>query len=122
MCHSIECCALSLTRTLWPQPHRHRIEHCQLANPDQLDRIKRIEAWPNFFINHGTQRACADSVGCLALAHHSGCVSLVFYWGERHYERFLGPERAVRINPLASAVERGVRRAGGGCIAYARNV
>jgi predicted amidohydrolase YtcJ len=64
--------------------HRHRIEHCQLAHIEQLDRIKHLQSYANFFINH------------------------VYYWGERHFERFLGPERANRINPLASAAERQV--------------
>jgi len=33
----------------------------------------------------------------------------VYYWGDRHREIFLGPQRAARISPLASAVRRGIR-------------
>jgi predicted amidohydrolase YtcJ len=33
----------------------------------------------------------------------------VWYWGDRHREIFLGPERAARIDPLASAARRGMR-------------
>ena len=33
----------------------------------------------------------------------------VFYWGDRHRDIFLGPERAARISPLASAQKRGIR-------------
>jgi predicted amidohydrolase YtcJ len=33
----------------------------------------------------------------------------VWYWGDRHRELFLGPERASRIDPLASALDRGIR-------------
>ena len=33
----------------------------------------------------------------------------VWYWGDRHRDIFLGPERASRINPLASALSRGIR-------------
>jgi hypothetical protein len=33
----------------------------------------------------------------------------VWYWGDRHRELFLGPERASRIDPLASALNRGIR-------------
>ncbi len=33
----------------------------------------------------------------------------VWYWGDRHREIFLGPERAARIDPLASALRRGIR-------------
>ena len=29
-----------------------------------------------------------------------------YYWGDRHHEIFLGPDRAGRINPLRSALER----------------
>ena len=33
----------------------------------------------------------------------------VHYWGDRHRDRFLGPERAARIDPLASARSHGIR-------------
>jgi predicted amidohydrolase YtcJ len=33
----------------------------------------------------------------------------VTYWGDRHREIFLGPERAARISPLRSTEERGLR-------------
>jgi predicted amidohydrolase YtcJ len=33
----------------------------------------------------------------------------VWYWGDRHQDIFLGPERAARIDPLASALQRGIR-------------
>jgi predicted amidohydrolase YtcJ len=32
-----------------------------------------------------------------------------FYWGDRHREIFLGPERAARISPARSAELRGLR-------------
>ena len=32
----------------------------------------------------------------------------VYYWGDRHRDIFLGPERAARINPLASSLKHGV--------------
>jgi predicted amidohydrolase YtcJ len=65
--------------------HRHRIEHCQTAGEDQLDRIKSLGIAVSFFAPH------------------------VWYWGDRHREIFLGPERAARIDPLASALQRGIR-------------
>ena len=65
--------------------HRHRIEHCQTAGEDQLDRIRASEIAVSFFAPH------------------------VWYWGDRHREIFLGPERAARIDPLASALRRGIR-------------
>jgi predicted amidohydrolase YtcJ len=64
---------------------RHRIEHCQTPREDQLDRIKELGITPSFFVGH------------------------VYYWGDRHRDIFLGPERAGRISPLASALARGIR-------------
>lgn len=69
-----------------PRPdHRHRVEHCQTAGEDQLDRIRDLGIAVSFFAPH------------------------VRYWGDRHRELFLGPERASRIDPLASALSRGIR-------------
>ncbi|PIC64893.1 hypothetical protein CSV79_04545 [Sporosarcina sp. P13] len=62
--------------------HRHRIEHVQTATIEDLDEMERLNVAGSFFINH------------------------VYYWGDRHYRLFLGPERAKRINPLADAVKR----------------
>jgi predicted amidohydrolase YtcJ len=70
----------------FPRPDaRHRIEHCQTPREDQLDQIKELGITPSFFVGH------------------------VFYWGDRHESIFLGPERAARISPLASAAARGIR-------------
>jgi predicted amidohydrolase YtcJ len=33
----------------------------------------------------------------------------VYYWGDRHRDIFLGPERASRISPAASAAALGIR-------------
>ena len=68
-----------------PRPDaRHRIEHCQTAREDQLDAMKELGVTPSFFIGH------------------------VYYWGDRHRDIFLGPARAARISPLASALRRGI--------------
>lgn len=64
---------------------RHRIEHCQTAGEDQLDRMRSLRIAASFFSPH------------------------VWYWGDRHRDVFLGPERAARIDSLASALERGIR-------------
>ncbi len=64
---------------------RHRIEHCQTVREDQLDRMAEHDVLASFFIKH------------------------VYYWGDRHRDRFLGPQRARRISPLVSARSRGVR-------------
>ncbi len=64
---------------------RHRVEHAQTTREDQLDEMKRLGVSPSFFVGH------------------------VFYWGDRHRDIFLGPARAARISPLASARKRGLR-------------
>ncbi|MBC5635683.1 amidohydrolase [Ornithinibacillus sp. BX22] len=60
--------------------HQHRIEHVQTATLDDLEKMSSLEVAGSFFINH------------------------VYYWGDRHEELFLGPERARRISPLADAI------------------
>lgn len=76
-------------RTLGVSPgerdSRHRIEHCQMAGEEQLDAMAEAGILASFFIKH------------------------VYYWGDRHRDRFLGPVRADRLNPLASAMKHGVR-------------
>lgn len=64
---------------------RHRIEHCQLVRKDQLDEIYELGITPSFFVGH------------------------VYYWGDRHREIFMGPERAAGISPLNSAKQRDIR-------------
>src|SRR3546814_620699 len=64
--------------------HRHRLEHVQTVREDQLDRIAAAGILPSVFVNH------------------------VYYRGDRHRDRFLGPERAARISPLRSVVDRGM--------------
>ncbi|MGB3051767.1 MAG: amidohydrolase [Polyangiales bacterium] len=59
--------------------------HAQMARPDQLERMKKLGATPSFFSAH------------------------VYYWGDRHRDIFLGPERAARISPAASAAALGIR-------------
>lgn len=61
---------------------RHIVMHCQTVREDQLDRMQRLGVLPSFFIVH------------------------TYYWGDRHYNLFLGPQRAERINPLRSALRR----------------
>ncbi|WP_138495303.1 amidohydrolase [Paenibacillus pinistramenti] len=71
--------------TRFPRPdHRHRIEHVQTATVQDLDRMARLGVAGSFFINH------------------------VYYWGERHEQIFLGPERAKRISPLRDAASRNI--------------
>ncbi len=64
---------------------RHIIIHAQMAREDQLDRMRELGVIPSFFVLH------------------------TYYWGDRHREIFLGPERVARISPARSAADRGIR-------------
>jgi predicted amidohydrolase YtcJ len=59
--------------------------HAQMAREDQLDTMQRLGVVPSFFCLH------------------------TYYWGDRHRDVFLGPERARRISPARSAADRGMR-------------
>ena len=59
--------------------------HAQMATPAQLQRMVSLDVIPSFFNTH------------------------VYYWGDRHRDAFLGPERARRISPLAQAEQAGLR-------------
>lgn len=63
---------------------KHRIEHVQTATNDDIVHMARLGIAGSFFINH------------------------VYYWGDRHEQIFLGPERARRISPLKDAVDNDV--------------
>jgi hypothetical protein len=58
---------------------RHIVIHAQMARDDQLRRMKALGVIPSFFSLH------------------------TYYWGDRHYEIFMGPERAERMSPAGSA-------------------
>ncbi len=68
-----------------PRPDaRFVVVHAQMAREDQLDRMPALGVIPSFFVLH------------------------VLYWGDRHRDLFMGPERAARISPTRSAAERGL--------------
>ena len=69
-----------------PRPdHRHRIEHCSILHDDHIARMKALELSPSFLIGH------------------------VHYWGRAFRDEILGPERANRLDPCASALKGGLR-------------
>lgn len=72
-------------KTLPRTDARHILIHGQTIREDQLDRASRLGVVPSFFVVH------------------------TYYWGTRHTELFLGPQRAARINPLKSALQRRMR-------------
>ncbi len=78
--------AVDAAASAHPRPDARPIAvHAQMTREDQLDEMKRLGVVPSFFSLH------------------------TYYWGDRHRDVFLGPERAARISPARSAVERGMR-------------
>ncbi|QCB51298.1 amidohydrolase [Rhodococcus sp. PAMC28707] len=63
---------------------RHRLEHVQTLRDDQIERMVEIGVVASIFVNH------------------------VYYWGDRHRDRFLGQRRGERISPVASVVAAGL--------------
>jgi predicted amidohydrolase YtcJ len=59
--------------------------HAQTVREDQLDSMQVLGIIPSFFSMH------------------------TFYWGDWHRDETLGPERAYRISPTNSALQRGMR-------------
>jgi predicted amidohydrolase YtcJ len=68
-----------------PADRRTTLIHGQAVREDQLDDMKELGIFPALFPAH------------------------VFYWGDWHREVTLGPERAARISPMRSALDRGMK-------------
>lgn len=66
-------------------PGRPVMIHAQTVREDQLDAMTELGVLPSFFASH------------------------IYYWGDYHRDSVLGPERAARISPLRSALDRGIR-------------
>ena len=58
--------------------------NAQMAQEDQLDRMQEVGIIPSFFSLH------------------------TYYWGGRHSSIFRGPERASRMSPARSALQRNI--------------
>jgi hypothetical protein len=67
-----------------PGDRRPVMIHAQTVREDQLDAMKALGIIPSFFGMH------------------------TYYWGDWHRDSVLGPERASRISPAASALRRGI--------------
>jgi predicted amidohydrolase YtcJ len=65
--------------------HRHRIEHCSILYDEHIARMKALGLSPSFLIGH------------------------VHYWGRAFRDDILGPQRADRLDPCASALRGGLR-------------
>jgi predicted amidohydrolase YtcJ len=78
--------AVRMAQEKCPRPDaRHRIEHCHVVRDDQLETMAELGITPSFFVRH------------------------THYWGDRYMEIVLGPERAAKIDPLKTALDKGVR-------------
>lgn len=70
----------------YPQnDHRHRLEHCQLPTPENLTTMAEFGVLANIFTNH------------------------LYYWGDFHQHRSVGPDRVQFMDPAQSAKQHGVR-------------
>jgi predicted amidohydrolase YtcJ len=72
------------TKQSGPADRRPVAIHAQTTREDQLDRMKDLGIIPSFMTVH------------------------TFYWGDWHRDSVLGPERAARISPQKSALDRGM--------------
>lgn len=64
--------------------HRHTVQHSQLTTAAQFRRMARLGMCANIFANH------------------------LWYWGDQHHDITVGPERARRMEPCATAEREGV--------------
>jgi predicted amidohydrolase YtcJ len=77
--------AFETALTKSPRPdHRHRIDHCTVTEPRQIERIARLGLTPSFLINH------------------------IYYWGDVFKDAILGAPRAERLDPAGECVRLGV--------------
>lgn len=75
--------SIAAVRGTKPRPDlRSVIVHAQMMRDDQLDIAAQHGLTPTFFPIH------------------------VYFWGDRHRDQFIGPERAARIDPSRSALNR----------------
>ena len=63
---------------------RNVVIHSQMLREDQIERMQALGAIPSFFVLH------------------------TYYWGDRHWNIFMGPDRAAQMSPTKWAVDRGM--------------
>ena len=82
-----EVAIIALERALDSHPqgdHRHVLHHCQMADAAQYRLIKQLGLCVNLFANH------------------------IYYFGDKHYELTIGPDRAMRIDACGTALREGI--------------
>lgn len=67
-----------------PRDHRHILQHGQLMDEAQFRRAAELGLGVNLFANH------------------------LYHFGDQHYERTVGPDRANRMNACRSALDAGL--------------
>ena len=72
-----------LLETAWLD-HRHTVQHSQLTKAHHFRRMAKLGMCANIFTNH------------------------IWYWGDQHHDITVGPERARRMEPCATAEREGV--------------
>ena len=60
--------------------HRFTLQHCQLADSTQFNKMSKLGMCVNLFANHQ------------------------FYWGDEHRRLTVGPDRARRMNACRTAL------------------
>jgi len=74
--------ALEIAKTKNNRPDlRHVLQHCQMADRAQFRKMSRLGVCANLFSNH------------------------LYYFGDKHYELTIGPERALRMDACQSAID-----------------
>jgi len=56
--------------------------HAQTVREDQLDRMRDLQIIPSYFVSH------------------------TYFWGDWHRDSVLGPQRAARISPVKTSLDR----------------
>ena len=77
----------ALERALRRNPrgdHRHVLQHCQLADTAQFAQMAALGVSVNLFANH------------------------IYYFGDKHFDTTVGPDRARRMNATRTALDHGV--------------
>ncbi len=68
-----------------PRPdHRHTLQHCQLMDAALFRRLRALDGCANLFANH------------------------LYYWGDQHYALSIGPDRANRMDAVATVRRLGI--------------
>ena len=70
-----------------PRDHRHVLQHGQLMDEAQFQRAAELGLAVNLFANH------------------------IYHFGDQHYEKTVGPDRAMRMNACRSALDAGLKLA-----------